>query len=166
MYAFAMPRGSGKTTISRMAALWAISYAHCRYIFMIGATGPKAEKLLGSIKMWVRFLPDYALDFPEISQSAIELKGRGNAANGQLCNKESTLITWAKDEYVLPTVAPPPNLDLTTYSYYVDSNGVIPEKALWAPTSGSRIKSSGITGEGIRGLAHPNLVGPKVYKPG
>ena len=163
MYAFAMPRGSGKTTISRMAALWAISYAHCRYIFMIGATGPKAEKLLGSIKMWVRFLPDYALDFPEISQSAIELKGRGNAANGQLCNQESTLITWAKDEYVLPTVAPPPNLDLTTYPNYVDSKGVlIKEKALWAPTSGSRIKSSGITGEGIRGAVETTVEGDEL----
>lgn len=163
MYAYAVPRGGGKTTLARMAGLWATSYAHKRYAFLIGSTGPKAEKLLASIKMWVRYLPKYIEDFPEISQSAIELGGRGNAAGGQLCQGESTLITWSKDEYVLPTVPPPPNLDLTSYPDYVDRNGVlIPEKALWAPTSGSRFKTSGITGEGIRGAVETTIEGEEL----
>src|SRR5262245_24693879 len=48
--AFAMPRGSGKTTIARIAALWAILYGHRRWACIIGATDDKAAKLLASIK--------------------------------------------------------------------------------------------------------------------
>ncbi len=36
LYAFAMPRGSGKTTWGRTAAFWAASYGHWRYPFLIG----------------------------------------------------------------------------------------------------------------------------------
>src|SRR5574338_466846 len=31
LYAFALPRGAGKTSICRMAALWALSYGYSRY---------------------------------------------------------------------------------------------------------------------------------------
>src|SRR5690349_3800167 len=44
--AFAMPRGYGKTTLSKAAALWSILYGHRRWVVMVGATGPLAIKLL------------------------------------------------------------------------------------------------------------------------
>src|SRR5580765_7930691 len=56
LYAFAMPRGSGKTTVCRMAALWAISYGVCRYVVIIGANDTKATDSLDSLKTFIRFL--------------------------------------------------------------------------------------------------------------
>ena len=56
LYALAMPRGSGKTTIARMAALWALSYAHRRYVFVIGANHGKAEDSVDAVQVCVRFL--------------------------------------------------------------------------------------------------------------
>lgn len=163
IYAYACPRGGAKTAISKIAALWGISYGHVKYIFMIGATAGKGEALLSSVKMWMRFLPDYIVDFPEISQCVRELKGKGNAATGQLCGGESTLIQWSKEELVLPTVPPPSNLDLSSYDRYLQEDGTVdPEKAVYAPTAGSRIKVSGLTGEGIRGAVETTIEGHEI----
>jgi hypothetical protein len=136
LQAFAMPRGSGKTTLCRMAVLWAASYALTPYPFLIGSTAAKAEDSLDAIKTWVRFLSKYAADFPEISQAAIALNGIANRQSGQLCCGESTCIKWEKDRLVLPTVPKPSNLRY---------------RGKMAPTSGVVIGSSGLTGEGIRG---------------
>jgi Terminase large subunit gpA, endonuclease domain len=141
LYAYAMPRGSGKTTIARMAALWSISYGLRRYVFLIGANADKAQDSLAAIKMCIRFLPLYAEDFPEISHAVRCLGGIANRASGQLCNEDPTLIEWGKDRIVLPTVPPPPNWSRT---WAKRADGL-------APTSGSVISASGLTGDGIRG---------------
>lgn len=141
LYAFAMARGSGKTTICRMAALWALSYRHCRYAFVIGATGEKAAESLDTLRVLIRFLDDYAADFPEISFPAQALQGIANRASGQTCDGASTLIEWSADRVVLPTVPPPANWPK---SWPLRDDGMV-------PTSGSLVSASGLTGEGIRG---------------
>jgi hypothetical protein len=88
LFAFAMARGSGKTTICRMAALWALSYRHCRYVFVIGATDDKAKESLDTMRVLIRFLDDYAADFPEISFPAQRWRHRQPRQRGRLCNGE------------------------------------------------------------------------------
>lgn len=137
LYAFAMPRGSGKSTWVRIAALWAISYAHSRYLFVIGANAEKAIDTLSAVKTWMRFLGEYGMDFPEIQLAVKNIGGIANRAGGQLSDGEPTLIEWAKDSITLPTLIAPSNL-----KGYKDE---------LAPTSGSIISVSGLTGDGIRG---------------
>lgn len=141
LYAFAMPRGSGKTTICRMAALWALSYGRRRYVFVIGANASKAEDTLDAIKTCIRFLPDYAADFPEIAYPATMLAGIAHRAAGQTSDQRPTMIEWGKDRIILPTVAPPSNWPR---SWPRRADGMV-------PTSGSAISTSGLTGDGIRG---------------
>jgi hypothetical protein len=141
LYAFAMARGSGKTTLCRMAALWALSYRHCRYAFVIGATDDKAKESLDTLRVLIRFLENYAADFPEISYPARQLSGIANRASGQTCQGESTLIEWSADRVVLPTVPPPENWPK---KWRLRDDGMV-------PTSGSLVSASGLTGEGIRG---------------
>lgn len=144
LYALAMPRGSGKSTICRMAALWVISYSISRYVFLIGANAEKAQDTLATIKTLIRFLPEYAADFPEIAYPAIALGGIANRASGQTCNGESTLIEWSTDRVTLPTVPPPAN--------WTKACSVRPKRADgMAPSSGIVIGTSGLTGDGIRG---------------
>ena len=144
LYAFAMPRGSGKTTLSRMATLWAASYAHRKYVYIIGANQGKAEDSLEALKVWMRFLPIYAEDFPHVAAPAIALNGIANRASGQTCNGDSTMIAWGKHKVVLPTVHDPG------------------DKELMAETSGIIIASSGLTGDGIRGSLHTTTTGELV----
>lgn len=151
LYAFALPRGGGKTTICRMACLWAISYGQCRYVFIIGANDTKAKENLDAIKVFIRFLPEYAADFPEIAYPVQKLEGIANRAGGQLCEGEPTLITWNNDRVVLPTVPPPPNWP----EDWPPCNGR-------AVTAGSIISVSGLTGDGIRGSLHTLTTGEMV----
>jgi hypothetical protein len=141
LYAFAEPRGSGKTTRVRMAALWAIAHNWRRYAFVIGANADKAGDTLDAIKVYCRFLPLFVEDFPEIAWAVIQLRGIANRASGQTCNGQSTMIEWSRDRIVLPTVPPPPNWPK---SWKLRDDGM-------APTSGAVIGTSGLTGDGIRG---------------
>lgn len=141
LYALAWPRGSGKTTICRMAMLWALSYRHRRYGFLIGANASKAEDSLEAVKVFIRFLPDYAADFPEVAHAVRALGGIAQRAVGQLCGGAPTMVEWSKDRIVLPTVPPPPNWPK---AWPLRSDGM-------APTSGSILGVSGLTGDGIRG---------------
>lgn len=139
--AFALPRGAGKSTLCRGLALWAIGYRFLRYLVMLGATAGKAQDSLAAIKTYTRFLPEFRADFPEICQAVEALGGVANRASGQLCNGQPTMIEWGADRIVLPTVPPPPNWPKR---WPLRDDGL-------APTSGSVIGTSGITGDGIRG---------------
>jgi hypothetical protein len=104
LMAIAMPRGSGKTTISITAAIWALLYGHRRWVCLIGATSGKAEALLKSIKTELRFNPEIVADFPEVCYPIGKLEGRANRAAGQKINGKETNIQWLYDKLVLPTV--------------------------------------------------------------
>jgi hypothetical protein len=141
LYAMAFPRGSGKTTLVRMAALWVVANAIRRYVFIIGANDSKAQDTLDSIRSLIRFSPEFAADYPEVSYPAQHLRGIGQRAGGQTCNEESTLIEWAGDRVVLATVPPPANWPK---SWKLRDDGKV-------PTSGAVFSASGLTGDGIRG---------------
>lgn len=136
-FALALPRGSGKTTLMRLALWWAVSYAHGQYLFLIGANSQKAEDNLDAIKTWLRFSEPWIYDFPEISHPIRSLEGIAHRCSGQTCNGHPTQIIWAKDRIVLPTVHAP------------EGSGFSEDSP--AATSGLIIGVSGLTGDGIRG---------------
>lgn len=105
LFALAMPRGTGKTTICERAALWATSYGHRRFVALVGATEDAARQILAEIKMEIECNDLLNQDFPEISFPVRRLDGITNRANGQTCRGVRTRITWADDELVFPTVA-------------------------------------------------------------
>lgn len=141
LYAFAEPRGGGKTTRCRTAILWAVAYAHRFYPVLIGANDEKATDGLDAVKMFIRFLPLFVADFPEISVPARKLGGIAQRASGQTCKGESTLIEWGQNRIVLPTVPPPANW---SPAWPLRDDGMV-------PTSGSIVGATGLTAEGIRG---------------
>ena len=103
-FALAMPRGEGKTTIAKGAALWAILYGHRSYIVLIAATERKAVQLLKSLKQTMRFNDTLEDDFPEVIVPIRELEGKSARANAQTFHGESTGIVWKTDEIVLPRI--------------------------------------------------------------
>lgn len=144
LLAFAMPRGSGKSTLCRLAMLWAISFAHVGYGFLIGANEQKAVQSMSAIKGWMRCLDPWIYDFPEISHAVKALGKLANRANGQLQGLEPTDIVWEKTQLVLPKVKKPENMTW--------------HEGAFSPTSGIVIGASGLTGEGLRGslFSHPD----------
>lgn len=125
-FALAMPRGEGKTTIAKGAALWALLYGHKRYAVIVAATSKKAIQLIGSMKKTLRFNKMLLNDFPEVIVPIIDLQGNQHRAKGQTIHGNSTGIVWKAEEVCFPRS---------------DDNKL---------SSESRIEVAGITGE-IRG---------------
>ena len=104
LFALALPRGSGKTTITESAALWSMLYGHREFVVLIGATESAALELLDSLKTELEVNERLAEDFPEVCYPVAQLEGIANRCAGQLCKGERTRITWTSNEIVLPTV--------------------------------------------------------------
>jgi hypothetical protein len=101
----AHPRGSGKTTLCEVAALWALLYGHRRYLMLVGATEKKAEELLDNIKAEVEANDLLADDFPEVCHPVRMLEGINNRANGQTVGGVRTRIEWGEKIARLPAIA-------------------------------------------------------------
>ena len=104
LFALALPRGSGKTTITESAALWSMLYGHREFVVLIGATESAALELLDSLKTELEVNERLAEDFPEMCYPVAQLEGIANRCAGQLYKGERTRITWTSNEIVLPTV--------------------------------------------------------------
>jgi hypothetical protein len=75
LFALAMPRGSGKTSLAIAAAVWALIYGHRGFVVLIGATEAKAGELLDSIRVELEHNDLLLEDFPETCHPIRELEG-------------------------------------------------------------------------------------------
>lgn len=103
-FAYAMPRGSGKTTLAIAAALWALIYGHRDFVPIIASDAGAAASLLDSIRSELECNELLAADFPEVCYPIKRLEGIAHRCAGQLLDGERTHISWTQNELVLPTV--------------------------------------------------------------
>ena len=61
------PRGKGKSTWLKIAAVWALVYGYRRFVVVIAATKPMAEVAVDEIWKFCTEDPDFAGDFPEFA---------------------------------------------------------------------------------------------------
>lgn len=104
LFAFAMPRGSGKTSLCLVAVLWAVLYGHCKYVCLIAATEKRARKLLEKVYNALERNALLFEDFPEVCWPIRKLERTPQRAPKQRCNGRYTSMLWTKNEIVLPTV--------------------------------------------------------------
>ena len=50
LFALAMPRGSGKSSLCEAAGVWSIVYGHREFVTLIGATESAALEMMESVK--------------------------------------------------------------------------------------------------------------------
>lgn len=127
LYAFAMPRGSGKTSLVEVAALWAMLYGHRQFVAIIGADEAHAVTMLESIKVECETNERLLSDFPEAIFPIVALERIHQRAKGQHCGGAPTHIKWTTKEVQFPTIS-------------------------GSPASGAIVKVAGITGR-IRGMS-------------
>ena len=104
LLAFAMPRGSGKTSLASAASAWALIYGHHAFVAVVGSDEAAARRILASV--WTEFETndDLLEDFPEICYPIRKLERMSQRARGQLYRGEPTRIEKAVAEFVLPTI--------------------------------------------------------------
>src|SRR5690606_13698381 len=141
LFAMAMPRGSGKTTLCETACLWAMLYGHREFIALIGSDEEHAADMLDSIKSELENNDLLEEDFSEVCGPIRALEGIHQRAAGQLYRGARTHIGWTAKEIILPSVG-----------------GIGGSVA-----SGAIVKVAGITGR-IRGMKH-KTAGGKSMRP-
>jgi hypothetical protein len=97
LFAMAMPRGSGKTTLCEIACLWAILIGARQFVCLIGSDEEHAASMLESIKSELENNDRLLDDFPEACYPIRCLEGIHQRASGQLHNGEPTHIGWTAD---------------------------------------------------------------------
>jgi hypothetical protein len=93
LFAVAMPRGSGKTTLAEEAVTWALINGHRRFVQFIGSTADAAKNLLANILTTLETSDLLLDDYPEICKPLEALEGirqRRLLHNGQLIRMEFT----------------------------------------------------------------------------
>lgn len=136
LFAMAMPRGSGKTSLCETACLWALAYGHREFVALIGSDEEHAAGMLDSVKVELEVNELLEEDFPEVVFPIRALEGIHQRASGQLYQGQQTHIGWTAREIVLPTMP--------------DS-----------PASGGIIRVAGITGR-VRGMKYKRPDGQSV----
>lgn len=136
LFAMALPRGFGKTSLVEIGSIWALVYAHRKFICVIGSDAKHATDMLVSIKSEFEHNDDLLKDFPEICFPIRALDGNSKRTMGQTCGGVRTETKWGLKNIILPTIK--------------DSKA-----------SGSIIETAGITG-GIRGMNHKLTTGETI----
>ena len=134
LFAYAMPRGTGKTSIAEAAVIWAILTGRRRYVVLIAATDKQGSQGMENIKIELSTNEAILEDWPMAVYPMWMLEGISHRAAGQLWRGDSTHLTWRGEKVVFPSI-------------------------LGSKCSGSLIEVRGITGA-IRGMKH-NLPGGK-----
>ncbi len=104
LFAHAMPRGSGKTTLTTVACVWTILFGACPFVCLVAAAAERARSLLANIKTWFETNPLLLEDFPGVVYPIRKLGRITNRQLGQTYNGEPTRIEWNADKIVLPTI--------------------------------------------------------------
>lgn len=133
LFALAMPRGSGKTSICERACLWALFTGMRRFVVLIGSDVNAATEMMDTIKTELALNELLFDDFPEIVHPIRALEGIPQRCTGQICGGQPTNMAWTDDAVILPSVA-------------------------GSAASGAILKVTGITGR-IHGMKHVTPAG-------
>ncbi|MBQ1503326.1 MAG: phage terminase large subunit family protein, partial [Clostridia bacterium] len=99
-----MPRGTGKTTITSIAAGWALAYGYRRFIAILSANHRESKKMMKLVLSQFITPSEFTADFPEICYPLLRLNGSAHLSRGQIFNGVETRITFASDTLVFPTI--------------------------------------------------------------
>jgi hypothetical protein len=136
LFAVAMPRGSGKTSLAEAAALWSVLTGRRDFVVLIGANEAAASEMLETIKVQLETNDLLNNDFPEVCYPIRRLEGISQRAHGQLFRGKRTHIGWTAHQVRLPAL---PDL----------------------PSGGAIVRVAGITGR-VRGMKHTRPDGKTV----
>lgn len=138
-YAFADPRGDGKTSRSEVLALWALLYGYRKFVVCVGATADAAKELFSSVFTELETNEYLDADFPEVCYPLRSLGGAYIRARSQHLDGVRTSQIITTDRYVFP---------------YIEGS----------PSAGAIVKCASITGR-IRGLKQTVVNTGEVLRP-
>lgn len=104
-FAFAMPRGDGKTAIVEGGTIYGILTGKQDYIILIGQTQAKARELLDDIKFLLFHTPLLYQDYPEWVHAVRATEQSAQRANNLRHNGQPLVMEWKQDRIIIPNLA-------------------------------------------------------------
>lgn len=104
MFAVAMPRASGKTTLCEAAVIWAVLIGRHQFVYLIAATDEHASQFMANVKAHLTTNQYLLEDFPDAILPFRNLEGESRKANGQRYYGVRTHIRWDEDKIVFATI--------------------------------------------------------------
>lgn len=95
MFAFALPRGTGKTRLCIWGMIFSVFGGYCPYSLYVGATAAASDRRFGELKKTLRFNQLLFDDFPEICGPFRHIGGEPRKATGQKWEGRSTGVEWS-----------------------------------------------------------------------
>jgi hypothetical protein len=148
LFAMAMPRGHGKTTILKWALLFALLSGKRKYVVAVAGTAKMAQDLIDFCRQQITENDSLYAQYPHVCHYARETEGKAIKAKYMLRKDGSHCgIEWGKERLIFPDVD----------NYECDSDGK-PN-----PANGAILEGHGLTGA-IRGKWKDSKTG-KVIRP-
>ena len=104
-FSLAMPRGTGKSSITKAALLWAILYGHRNFIISVRATIADAQNTLQDVRTLFECEETRLFEaFPEVCVPIARLEGSNRKAISQNINGVRTKMHITRNKIIFPTV--------------------------------------------------------------
>jgi len=145
MFALAMPRGHGKTTILKYTMLYCMLTGRRKYVVVIAATSEMAHDIIDFVRRQMQESDTLHVHYPHVTTYVHATGGKAIKANNQLRgDAKSSGIRWSKNTLVLPEV---------TTEGQIQANGTVVTKKKSKPyiSNGAILEGFGLTGA-IRGM--------------
>ena len=105
MFALAMPRGHGKTTILKYAMLYCMLTGRRKYIVVIAATAEMSQDMVEFVRRQMQESDTLHAHYPQVTTYARATDGKAIKAKFQLrADGKTSGINWSKNTLVLPEV--------------------------------------------------------------
>ncbi len=104
LFAVAMPRGSGKSSLCEIAVLWSALFGKTHFVCLVASNADRSRELLENIKTWIETNDILSEDFPEVCYPVRKLERIVHRQKGQRYKGNATRIEWGSDRIVLPTI--------------------------------------------------------------
>jgi len=103
-FAYAMPRGSGKTSLSLATALWAVLHGHAKYVLVVTANGQRARQTIQNLILWLTTARELIEDYPEACYPILRADGSLQRMRFQLFDGKPTHLRLTFDRIVLASI--------------------------------------------------------------
>jgi hypothetical protein len=141
LFALAMPRGHGKSTILKWATLYCILTGRRRYVVIVAATAEMAQAVVDFVRQQIQESESLHAHYPHVTTYARATDGKAIKARYQLrADGKTSGIHWSKNTLVLPEVVDPDGEPYASNGAILEGHGLTGAiRGKWKDTKTGRV---------------------------
>ena len=141
LFALAMPRGAGKSTILKWAMLYCILTGRRKFVVVVAATGELAQSLVEFARQQISESDTLHAHYPHVTTYARATDGKAIKAKFQLrADGKTSGILWSKTTLVLPEVMAPDGSSYTSNGAILEGHGLTGAiRGKWKDTKSGKV---------------------------